>query len=220
MARWAAVAVVVLAPLVLHAGLQRGPHPAAIAVAAVQAGVLAWFVTGFAVLCSGTWARLFAASSCALAIVLVCRRDARLGLTLVAALSHAALYGALITIFLRSLSIVSVPVATRLALRLHGTITPMRREYTRRVTQLWAGFFAFELAGSTLLLAFAPREWWSWFVNVLDLPLVVAIFGIEFTVRCWWFRGQPHGSLADMARAYRTARRCDGAIRRVRRRVL
>ena len=40
----------------------------------------------------------------------------------------------------------------------------------------WCGFFFCQLLGSAVLLIFAPVVWWSTFVNILNIPLVVLAF--------------------------------------------
>ena len=75
------------------------------------------------------------------------------------------------------------------------------------MTRAWSLFFAGQLAGSLVLLVFAPRWAWSLFVNVVDLPLVAAMFGAEFTCRKWMLRGYATVGMIDAIRAF--ARRGD-----------
>ena len=44
--------------------------------------------------------------------------------------------------------------------------------YTRTVTIAWCVFFAAQLAISASLLASSPEATWSFFVNILNLPIV------------------------------------------------
>jgi uncharacterized membrane protein len=46
------------------------------------------------------------------------------------------------------------------------------------------------------LFCFAPLVIWSFFVNILDLPLVVAMFAAEYAVRLRCLRDPPRHSLA------------------------
>ncbi|MDE2513521.1 MAG: hypothetical protein KGL22_05395, partial [Alphaproteobacteria bacterium] len=68
--------------------------------------------------------------------------------------------------------------------------------YTRRVTWAWCGFFAVQLTTSVTLFLFAPLVVWSFFVNVLDIPLVAAMFGAEYLCRIHCLRDPPRHSLA------------------------
>jgi uncharacterized membrane protein len=88
------------------------------------------------------------------------------------------------------------PLITGMARRLHGDISDELARYTRRVTIAWAGFFAAQLAISTTLFCFAPLVAWSFFVNILDLPLVAAMFAAEYMVRLRCLRNPPRHSLA------------------------
>jgi uncharacterized membrane protein len=120
-------------------------------------------------------------------------------------LAHAALYGGLLALFGRSLLPGRADLVTAIARAVHvrrGQALPAAMaRYTRRVTQAWCGFFAGQLAASALLLAFAPAGIWSLIVNVLDLPLVLAMFAAEYAVRLMRFRGHEHPSLAETIRA-------------------
>jgi uncharacterized membrane protein len=56
-------------------------------------------------------------------------------------------------------------------------------------------FFLAQVAMSALLAAFAPIAVWSFFVNLLSLPLVVLTFVAEYGYRCVRHRTYPHASL-------------------------
>ena len=75
--------------------------------------------------------------------------------------------------------------------------------YARGVTWAWCGFFAGQIATSALLLTCAPVSLWSLFVNILDLPLVAAMFIGEDLVRHMRYPNHSHVSLADLVRAVR-----------------
>ena len=113
--------------------------------------------------------------------------------------SHVALYLWLVSVFGGSLRPGRIPVATRLAVRLHNALTARRAAYTRGVTWLWTGYFALQLAASVALIAGKP----VWVGPGMDLLLAAALFGAEFGVRSWWFRGETHGGAADMLRLLR-----------------
>jgi uncharacterized membrane protein len=187
---------IILSPLVVHHALTGGAGTeAAIGVAAVQMAVLASLVLrGIR--------RVVLAPLAAVLMLAAGNLAARPSLVAAAAVSHAALYVLLLAVFAGSLRPGARPVAERLARRIHGTLTPARLAYTRKVTWLWTGFFTFELAGAALLLATGHVRLWSLFVNVLDVPLALLLALVELAVRAVVFRGQAHGTPADMLRAF------------------
>jgi len=117
-------------------------------------------------------------------------------------ISHAAAYLALLWYFGRTLRAGREPFITRLARTVHGTLPPGIAQYTRGVTVAWSAFFAGQVIVSALLLAFAPFEYWSLFVNVLNTPLVVAMFACDQIARTIRFRGQPRVPIARILRAF------------------
>lgn len=115
--------------------------------------------------------------------------------------AHGVTFAILLVLFGATLLPGRTALATRLAERIDPWYHPGMRAYTRGVTAAWCGFFAAQLATSALLLALAPAGWWSFFVGVLDWPLVVAMFLGEYLVRRLRFRNQRHVSLVQMLRA-------------------
>jgi uncharacterized membrane protein len=115
---------------------------------------------------------------------------------------HAFLYGALALWFGGSLRPGREPVVTMLARRVEPCVTPALVRYTRGVTWLWTGFFVGQLLLSALLLGLAPLAVWSFFVTVLDLPLVVLTFAGEYAVRRRMLRHQRLASLAETVLAF------------------
>ena len=53
-----------------------------------------------------------------------------------------------------------------------------------------------------LLLAFAPFEVWSMFVNLLNLPLLVLMFVGDYLYRAIRFPDHPRASIARVLRAF------------------
>jgi uncharacterized membrane protein len=122
----------------------------------------------------------------------------------VGGLCHAA-YAGLLVWFAASLRAGHEPVVTGFARRMRRTMPPKVVRYTRRVTLAWCVFFAAQLATSALLLAAAPPGLWAAFVNVWNLPLVVAMFLAEFACRLLLFRHEPRtGLFATLAGLRRT----------------
>jgi uncharacterized membrane protein len=83
---------------------------------------------------------------------------------------------------------------------IHGELAPEIETYTCRVTWIWCGFFALQLAGSALLLMMAPIAWWSTFVNILNVPLLAAMMLGERLTRPLWVSNPPREYLSDVLR--------------------
>jgi uncharacterized membrane protein len=120
----------------------------------------------------------------------------KLGFVTASALAHWAIYSTLLLTFALTLRPGREPLITGMARRLHGVLSDEMVVYTRRVTMAWSGFFALQLATSVTLFIFAPLVVWSFFVNILDLPLVAAMFAAEYAVRLRCLRDPPRHSLA------------------------
>jgi uncharacterized membrane protein len=116
-----------------------------------------------------------------------------------AALMHWGLYTSLLASFAFTLRRGHTPLITAMAYRLHGADIPAELvTYTRRVTIAWCFFFAGQLTTSVLLFCFAPLTAWSFFVNVLDIPLVAVMFAAEYAVRIRVLRDPPRHSLSTI----------------------
>jgi uncharacterized membrane protein len=117
-------------------------------------------------------------------------------------LVHAAVNLFLLWYFARTLRAGETALITRLARRVHGFLAPEMEAYTRNATRAWCAFFAAQVAVSMLLLAFAPFEIWSMFVNLINLPLIVLMFAGEYLYRTLRFPDHPRASIARVLRAY------------------
>lgn len=122
------------------------------------------------------------------------------GLVLSSGSPHALIYSTLLIVFGLSLLPGREPVITYFARTIHGSIAPEIVDYTRRVTWVWCWFFGLELLGSATLLMLAPMAWWSAFVNVLNIPAVVAMLLGERLTRSLWVVNPPHEYWADFLR--------------------
>jgi uncharacterized membrane protein len=131
----------------------------------------------------------------------------KLSFVTVSALSHWAIYSALFLTFALTLRKNHDPLICAMARRLHGPLTHELARYTRRVTIAWSGFFLAQLVTSILLFAFAPLVVWSFFVNILDIPLVAAMFAAEYAVRLRVLRDPPRHSLASIISMIAEARK-------------
>lgn len=97
---------------------------------------------------------------------------------------------------------------TRLARRIHGTLPADVERYTRHVTTAWCLFFAGMALASLLLFFLAPLAVWSVFANLLNLPLVVAMFLTEYLYR---ILRHPDFSRVSIRSTIRAFQKCGGS---------
>lgn len=193
----AGLSLFALYPLLVHGAIVTDlDADAALALALVQAGV-----TGLVVGRAAPRFRWIALAG-AIALFGLSWRSARDGLLAASAISHAAIYVGLLTLFGRTLLAGREPLITWIARRIRGSLTDEMLVYTRRVTIAWCLFFAGQMAMSALLFCIAPPAVWSFFINVLDLPLVAAMFLTEYAYRLRKFWNHSHGSIADVVRVF------------------
>lgn len=119
----------------------------------------------------------------------------KLGFVTASALTHWSIYAGLLAGFALTLRPGHEPLITAMARRLHG-LTPEMARYTRKVTIAWSLFFAMQLTLSVVLFCFAPLTVWSFFVNILDMPMVALFFAAEIAVRRRCLPDAPRHSLA------------------------
>jgi uncharacterized membrane protein len=120
----------------------------------------------------------------------------KLGFVTVSAVTYWGLYSSLLLTFGLTLRPGHEPLITTMARKLHGDIPPELALYTRYVTIAWCCFFVMQLAISITLFCFAPLVVWSSFVNIFDIPLVVAMFLAEYMCRVRCLRNPPRHSLS------------------------
>ena len=120
---------------------------------------------------------------------------------------HITVYLLLLWFFARTLRAGSEPLATRIARHQHGALPAEIERYTRQVTWAWCIFFAIMAGASALLFAFAPLAAWSWFANVLNIPLLILMFVAEYAVRLLRFPAFSHASFFTAIHAFRDVRR-------------
>ena len=110
---------------------------------------------------------------------------------------------ALMLLFGASLRAGTEPLCTRLAAAVRSEpLTPEVVRYTRQVTITWTIFFAAMIMLSSALFVLAPVTTWSLFANLLYMPMIGAMFVVEYLVRRRVLRGQPQVSLATTVRAW------------------
>jgi uncharacterized membrane protein len=78
-----------------------------------------------------------------------------------------------------------IALCTVWADQVHGPLSQKVLRYTRIVTAGWAIFFALVALVSLGLFCFAPLRAWSMFENFWTLPLIAAMFVLEYVIR--WF---------------------------------
>jgi len=98
-------------------------------------------------------------------------------------IQQVGLYGLLGISFGRTLRRERVPLCTRVALLVHGTLPAEALRYTRQLTMAWTLFFAAVTATMLLLFLTAPLAVWSAFANFGAVALVMLMFLIEHRVR-------------------------------------
>jgi uncharacterized membrane protein len=94
------------------------------------------------------------------------------------------------------------PLVTFMARQVHGTLSAELLAYTRRVTVAWCLFFLAMAATSLALFLRAPAQIWSLFANVLNLPLVVAMFVAEYGWRRLRHPDMSRATVPTMIRAF------------------
>lgn len=123
----------------------------------------------------------------------------KLGFVTASAITHWGIYISLLLTFGLTLRPGHEALITTMARKMHGDaqgdIPAPLATYTRRVTIAWCCFFAVQLSISVSLFCFAPLVVWSFFVNILDIPLVVTMFAAEYFVRLRCLDDPPRHSL-------------------------
>ena len=124
------------------------------------------------------------------------------GLAAAYGIPHAAVYLGLLWLFGLTLLFGQEPLITRLARRVHGLLQPDHEAYTRRLTAVWCVFFAAQLVASALLSRFASPASWSFFVNLLNFPLLALMFVGEYGYRVIRYPDFPRTSIPMAIEAF------------------
>ncbi len=104
----------------------------------------------------------------------------------------------LFMLFARTLVGKNTALITQLALKVHsqmpgGLPTPIRA-YTRVLTYVWSAFFLLSIVASLVFYFFVSFAAWSLFSNVYALPIMLAVFVLEYLyrrLRFPWFEHVP-----------------------------
>lgn len=104
----------------------------------------------------------------------------------------------LFMLFARTLVGNKTALITQLALKVHsqmpGGLPAPIRAYTRVLTYVWSAFFLLLIAASLVLYFFVSFAAWSLFTNVYALPIMLAVFVLEYLyrrLRFPWFEHVP-----------------------------
>lgn len=126
----------------------------------------------------------------------------RIGLLAVNGLSHASLNLFLLWLFGRTLLPGREPLISQISRRINGELKPEVVDYTRRVTVAWCVYFVLQVTISLLLYLFTPLAAWSFFINVLNLPLLILMFVAEKVYRTMRFPNHPKTSIMKAIEVY------------------
>jgi uncharacterized membrane protein len=126
----------------------------------------------------------------------------RIGLLAVNGLSHAVLNLFLLWLFGRTLLRGREPLVFQISRHINGELEPEIVVYTRQVTIAWCIYFALQVTISFLLYAFATLAAWSFFINVLNLPLLMLMFVAEKAYRTARFPDHPRTSIMKVIEVY------------------
>lgn len=126
----------------------------------------------------------------------------RIGLLAVNGLSHATLNLFLLWLFGRTLRQGREPLISQISRRINGELKQEVVTYTRHVTIAWCVYFVLQVAVSLLLYLFTPLAAWSFFINVLNLPLLILMFVAEKTYRTLRFPNHPKTSILKAIEVY------------------
>ncbi|MDO8925811.1 MAG: hypothetical protein Q7U94_02730 [Sideroxyarcus sp.] len=148
------------------------------------------------------WWPLLALGFAAAIYYVVTGNHGRIGLLAVNGLSHASLNLFLLWLFGRTLLPGREPLISQISRRINGELKPEVVEYTRHVTIGWCVYFVVQIVISLLLYLFTPLAAWSFFINVLNLPLLILMFVAEKTYRTMRFPNHPKTSIMKAIEVY------------------
>jgi uncharacterized membrane protein len=191
------VTAIVAAPLAIHAAIATSKWTQLIVVIPVAQLLILGVIAAIRDAGRLKWLGPLAAI---LALGIAWAEHAQLSLTALPGLPHAMAYSALLFGFGYTLLPGQKALLTRVVTAVRGPLPPALILHTRRVTFAWCCFFAAQLIASVALYLYAPLETWSFFINVLNLPLVILMFVVEGSYRFLRFRDFPIDSFSDILR--------------------
>ncbi|MBV9892234.1 MAG: hypothetical protein JO090_15275, partial [Rhizobacter sp.] len=113
---------------------------------------------------------------------------------------HVAIHLLLAFVFGSTLATGREPLVTALARRVHGSLTPAMRAYSRKVNIAWTIYFVAMALVSVVVFATAPFAAWATFANLVTPLAIVAMFVGEYLLR---YRLHPEFERATLAQAMR-----------------
>lgn len=193
-------ALIALAPLAIHAAIASSRWTLlVVAIPAVQLLIL-----GGAAAVRDPWRLKWLLPLAALFLGLILWAEHRgVSLNAMAGIPHAVAYTSLLLGFGYTLLPGQEAILTRIVIAVRGPLPPELIVHTRRVTFAWCCFFAAQLLASAVLYMSTPLETWSFFINVMNFPLVVLMFVVEGLYRVYRFRDFPMDSASDIVRVLR-----------------
>ncbi len=135
-------------------------------------------------------------------VYLVTGGHERIGLIALNGISHATLNLFLLWLFGRTLLAGREPLISRISRLSNGYLNPEVVSYTRKVTWAWSIYSAMQVLISGLLYMLAPIAAWSFFINVLNLPLLGLMFVTEITYRRYAYPNHPRVSILRAIEVY------------------
>ena len=111
---------------------------------------------------------------------------------------HAVIHLLLAALFGLTLRPGTQALISRVALRVHGHLTPAMARYSRNVTWAWTLYFVLMALLSMFIFAWATFEVWAVFANGLTPLAAVLMFGAEYLLR---YRLHPEFERATMLQA-------------------
>lgn len=148
------------------------------------------------------WWPLLVLALAALIYFVISGDHGRIGLLAVNGFSHATINLFLIWLFGRTLLHGREPLITQISRKLNGQLRPEIVVYTRHVTIAWVIFPSSQVIFSLALYIFAPLEAWSFFVNVLNAPLLVLMFVVEKIYRTQRYPHHPRTTIMQAIEVY------------------
>lgn len=118
-------------------------------------------------------------------------------------MDHTGTQLILSAMFARTLVAGREPLCSYFARMVHGTLEPATAEYTRQITIVWMAFFGLMAIVSTALFFFTTLYIWSFFANFLTVPLILAMFVIEYAARRYRFPDMEHVHILVVLKAVR-----------------
>lgn len=195
------VAVFVAYPILLHAFILKEEVEMwqLLFVFAPLLVVAAWIVLRMV---GKVWWPLVALVFSVVVYFVVAGGHGRIGLLAVNGFSNATLNLFLLWLFGRTLLRGKEPLISQISRHINGELKPEVAGYTRNVTIAWCCFFALQVIVSLLLYTFATISVWSFFINVLNLPLLILMFVGEKTYRTLRFPNHPKTSILKAIEVY------------------